>query len=305
MTDPVERGLPSGIALAWGIAELPQRGPKRELSVEKIVEAAIAIADADGLGALSMSKVAGSLGYTTMSLYRYVTSKDDLLLLMQDEVSALAIPGPWDDEDWRAGLRLWVTQSLQVYSDHPWYSEVPISGAPMTPNVLLLVDWALHVMRGLPLSDQEKMSTVLLLSGYARNVGTVTRDINQAVKAGSAPSIIYGTAYSEVLRELVTEERFPDLFPVVASGVYTDDEEDDFAFGLERLLDGVERYVEGRESGTAPDTEAESPETYPRDRAVREAMKVRREAASALREAVKREAELVAKAREREARARG
>jgi AcrR family transcriptional regulator len=76
--------LPRGIALAWGIAADPQRGPKRELSVEKIVDAAIEIADADGLGAVSMSSVANRLGYTTMSLYRYVSAKDDLIVLMND-----------------------------------------------------------------------------------------------------------------------------------------------------------------------------------------------------------------------------
>ena len=76
--------LPRGIALAWGVAASPQRGPKREMSVERIVEAAVEIADAEGIGAVSMAAVASRLGYTPMSLYRYVTAKDDLILLMQE-----------------------------------------------------------------------------------------------------------------------------------------------------------------------------------------------------------------------------
>ena len=80
-----EYELPRAIALAWGVAEQPVRGPKREMSIERIVEVAIELADADGLGAVSMSSVAGRLGYTTMSLYRYVSAKDDLLVLMTEE----------------------------------------------------------------------------------------------------------------------------------------------------------------------------------------------------------------------------
>ena len=77
-SDGGELELPRGVALAWGIAASPQRGPKREMSVERIVEAAVEIADAEGLGAVSMAAVAARLGYTPMSLYRYVTAKDDL-----------------------------------------------------------------------------------------------------------------------------------------------------------------------------------------------------------------------------------
>src|SRR6478752_614939 len=86
-TDDVEIELPRGVALAWGIAASPQRGPKREMSVERIVEAAVEIADAEGLGAVSLAAVAASLGYTPMSLYRYVSAKEDLVLLMQEEAT--------------------------------------------------------------------------------------------------------------------------------------------------------------------------------------------------------------------------
>ena len=89
MTDAGELDLPRGVALAWGIAADPQRGPKREMSVERIVEAAVEIADAEGLGAVSMAAVAARLGYTPMSLYRYVSAKDDLVLLMQEEATGL------------------------------------------------------------------------------------------------------------------------------------------------------------------------------------------------------------------------
>jgi AcrR family transcriptional regulator len=297
--------LPRAVALSWGVAEAPQRGPKRELSIERIVDTAIAVADADGLGAVSMSRIASELGFTTMSLYRYVTSKDDVLALMQDAVCGIPIPAEHDTgEDWRAGLRRWAMATIEVIQEHPWFPDVPISGVPLMPNNLAVLDWGLREMRTLPLSDAEKMSTALLLSSYARAVGVVERDVARSRQAAGPPQ--HGEAFTAALAELVTPERFPDLAPLVLSGVYSDgdDEQDDFAFGLERILDGIERYVAAREAGE-PLTPAEPrAEPIPRDKAVREAAKARREAESKLREALKREREAVARAKERAERER-
>src|SRR4051794_38116894 len=147
MPEDVEAALPRAVALSWGVAERPQRGPKRELSIERIVDTAIELADAEGLGAVSMSRIAGELGFTTMSLYRYVTSKDDVLALMQDAVCAVPIPpddtlvgagaaaaagagaGPASAEhDWREGLRRWSMATIDVMRAHPWFPDIPISG---------------------------------------------------------------------------------------------------------------------------------------------------------------------------------
>ncbi|MET0726564.1 MAG: TetR/AcrR family transcriptional regulator, partial [Leifsonia sp.] len=157
----LEDALPRGVALTWGVAENPQRGPKRELSIERIVETAVEIADAEGLGAVSMAKVAANLGFTTMSLYRYVTSKDDLLVLMEDAASEMPIPSEDDVLPWRDGVHRWVNAVRAVYREHPWIAKVPIAGAPMTPNSLLAADWLLRELRGLPLDDSEKMSSLL------------------------------------------------------------------------------------------------------------------------------------------------
>ena len=104
-TDDEDDDLPRGVALAWGVAASPQRGPKREMSVERIVEAAVEIADAEGLGAVSMAAVAARLGYTPMSLYRYVTAKDDLVLLMQEEATGLPPESVREVEGWRGAAR--------------------------------------------------------------------------------------------------------------------------------------------------------------------------------------------------------
>src|SRR5688500_18910302 len=86
MTEPgaAPPALPQRLANLWGLAEPGTRGPKPSLTLERIVTTAIEIADAEGLAGLSMSRVAKALGFSTMSLYRYVATKDELLLLAQD-----------------------------------------------------------------------------------------------------------------------------------------------------------------------------------------------------------------------------
>ncbi|AZS16410.1 TetR/AcrR family transcriptional regulator [Paenibacillus lutimineralis] len=242
--------LPLGVALSWGLVEPPKRGPKREMSIEKIVETAIAIADEEGLSAVSMSRIASTLGFTTMSLYRYVPSKDDLLLLMMDAACDIDIAEEAEqDMDWREKMRRFVRANINVIRKHPWYTDITITGVPMTPNNMEIADIGLRSTRDLPLNDYEKLSIVLLLSSYARSCGIIMNDLERTLKAGKSPGSFTGFDYSDALKKLVTPDRFPDLYPLVMSGVYTHEAEEanpignDFEFGLERILDGVEHYL--------------------------------------------------------------
>ncbi|ANJ28943.1 TetR/AcrR family transcriptional regulator [Agromyces aureus] len=301
--------LPRGVALAWGVAAHPQRGPKRELSIERIVEVAIEIADAEGLAAVSMSRVATTLGFTTMSLYRYVTSKDDLILLMQEAASELPVPDASLERGWRDGITAWVLGIRAGYEAHPWLVDIPVSGAPITPNALMIVDWFLREVRDLPLSDGEKMSSLLMFTSYARATSAQDRDIARAAAATDQAEVT-GERYLSTLTEFVTPERFPYLAPLFLGGGYVEESAadgpsapntaDDFVFGLQRMLDGIQTYVEQHSDGL-PAAPAPLPPSLepPRDKAVREAAKLRREAERALREAQKREREAVRGARER------
>ncbi|TFE31527.1 TetR/AcrR family transcriptional regulator [Cohnella luojiensis] len=248
--EEVLKSLPNGVTLSWGIIKQPRRGPKGELSIEKIVAAAIAIADQDGLPAVSMSRVAQSLGYSTMSLYRYIASKEDLLILMQDAVSNVPIPPEDAALDWRDGMREYVRVCVQVFRDHPWYSDIPIMSIPTTPNTLQIIDWLLRTMRDFPLNDYEKISFVLLLSSYARACGMIQRDMDRVIQSGRSPESFSGSDYSAALKYLVKADRFPDLYPVIHSGAYTDDTDspigNDLDFGLERILDGIAHYLENK-----------------------------------------------------------
>ncbi|MHA6480881.1 TetR/AcrR family transcriptional regulator [Paenibacillus sp. strain BS8-2] len=240
--------LPEGVRLSWGIVKKQRRGPKGELSIPQIVQAAIAIADEEGLGALSMSRVAQSLGFTTMSLYRYVSSKNDLLLLMQDAVCDIEIPEDSGEETWREQMKEYVRRSVSVFRDHPWYADIPIQSLPIMPSNLRILEWMLRIMRDFPLNEFEKMSFLLLVSSYSRAYGMIERDKALVMKDHGSLSSFEGLDYTAALRELISAKDFPHLYPIVMSGAYTGEKgspiEDDLDFGLERILDGIERYIE-------------------------------------------------------------
>jgi AcrR family transcriptional regulator len=232
--------VPEVIAQAWGLREAAARGPKRGLSLDRILDAAIRLAATEGLGGLSMSRVASALGVGTMSLYRYVAAKDDLLLLMVD--AALGVP-PADiagAPDWRTGLTRWATGVRAAYRTHPWSLRVPISGPPLGPHNVAWLEAALQSLHGTPLPEEQKLSVVLLLSGFVRNEVTLTTDI-AAASRGRPMMMPYGA----MLSRLTDARDFPALHRAIATGALDDDDDLDkeFEFGLACILDGVDALI--------------------------------------------------------------
>lgn len=298
-TDPE---LPRGIALAWGVAANPQRGPKRELSIERIVEAAMELADGGGLGAVSMSAVAGALGFTTMSLYRYVTAKDDLVLLMQDAAHGVPPETVFEADDWREGVRRWSNAQVDVYRRHPWVLDIPIGGIPATPSSMAWLDAAFAVLASTPLDHDEKTDISLAVMAQSRFQGIVERGYTQAAAAAGSSTDELDRIATAALLQLVTPEAYPELARAIAAGIFADRGGDPFVFGLELLLDGIERYIERRSAGerpAIPSPPPEDPDEVLHDRKVREAQKAVREAEKQLREARKREREARKAARDR------
>lgn len=239
--------LPVGVARSWGLDERARSGPKPGLTLRAITRAAIELADADGLEAVSMARIAARLGYTTMSLYRYVGSKDELLVLLLDAVTedALRDAPPIVDADWRSALRAWAEEQLAVLLAHPWILAMRMPGPPMGPNSLAFVERGLAALEPLPLEPWERMAVIGLLSSYA---------LSEARFVAEAADSTLG--YGEQLRMLVDPARFPALHAVVASGQLDDVRppppgaiDDGTRFGVERILDGVEALVAPRRSG--------------------------------------------------------
>ena len=287
-----EMELPRGIALAWGVAANPQRGPKREMSVERIVETAVALADAEGIGAVSMAAVAAKLGFTPMSLYRYVSAKDDLLLLMQEQATGLPPEEHREHDTWQAKMTALFEAQVLVYLEHPWILSLPITGAPITPSSSAWLDAALAVLDGTPLNDVERLATALSVMGQSRWYGIVLAGYAEQARLTGLPPEGVSAREAALFDRVITAEEFPALRHAIDAGVFTD-EANPFRFGLQRILDGVAAYIEARESGGPPEAESTwvegEPDEVLADKRVRETRKAVRDAEKALRTARKEE----------------
>ena len=235
---------PTGLDLLWGTGDAPPPGPRPHLNPARIVQAAVELADTGGLDAVSMARIAKRLGFTTMSLYRHVRSKDEILLLMLDSVAS--VPAELDEpcDDWRLGLERWCHAQWAMLRTHAWIVHVPISGPPTTPNQLTWTDRALHTLRDTGLTESDKAGVVLLVATYLHTSARMSEGLGDAVSGESV------AAYSKLLGRLVDAERFPALRQAVDAGAYDypadaaeADRQLDYSFGLDRILDGVEALI--------------------------------------------------------------
>jgi AcrR family transcriptional regulator len=232
--------LPAGIERAWGLRPLPRKGPKPGLDLDAIVGAAAGLAQTEGLSAVAMSRVASALGVSTMALYGYVEGKDELLALMVDHACGPPPePATAADASWRGGLAQWATVLFDGYRRHPWAVRIPISAAPPTPNQVAWLEAGLRCLAATELSEQQRLSTVLLLSVFVRSEAALALDLAEARQhvAASPGSADYG----QLIRQLIDPERFPGVWAAAATGAFEDDSgvEGEFRFGLDRILDGI------------------------------------------------------------------
>ncbi|GAB3958264.1 TetR/AcrR family transcriptional regulator [Micromonospora vulcania] len=247
-TDDNGPALPPAIESAWGLRERAPKGPRPGLSVSGIVDAAVKVADADGLAAVSMSRVAKELGAATMALYRHVGSKDELLLLMVD-VGYGPPPGPAEaNDDWRARLTRWAWAEHDVLRQRSWLLQVPITGPPITPQQLGWMEDGLRCLDDTALAESEKMSVLLLVTGYVRNEAMLTMQIAEGSRAAGIGPGEMMPAYGRTVARLIDPVRFRALHRVLTSGVLSqdDDPDDEFTFGLDRILDGIAVLIHRR-----------------------------------------------------------
>ena len=249
--------LPPGLDLLWGRRERGRRGPKPELSVDAIVEAAVRVADAEGLDAVSMARVAKELGFTTMSLYRHVASKDELLQLMWNASAQGAESLVLDGDGWRDRLRQWALIQREMMDRHPWITQMPMAAPPLAPNSLTFVERGLETLEGTGLADADKIRVIGLLSSYALSEGRMAHDAARAAAAaqaaaaaGDAPA--FPASFEQLLRQLVDEKSYPILHRLAWSAAIGDapsgmDEAAEFQFGVECILDGVQKLIERSE----------------------------------------------------------
>jgi AcrR family transcriptional regulator len=236
---PGERG--GGVDLLWGLRAPSSRGPKPALTVERIAQAAVEIADADGLAAVSMQRVASSVGFTKMALYRYVADKAELLALMIEAAAGEppnleGIPGGW-----RPKLEEWAHQLQARWQRHPWLPTITVGHRVMGPKEVGWTESAVAALAGTGLDGADRMDAVFLLSGHIRNTQSATM-------AGTQPWTTERTL-SPAVTELLHAygNRFPALIAAAGSAAGASPD-NGWRFGLDRILDGLGSLITKRAS---------------------------------------------------------
>ncbi|MDN5761173.1 MAG: TetR/AcrR family transcriptional regulator [Microlunatus sp.] len=221
----------------------PSRGPKPKLTLDAIVAAGTAIADADGVADLSMRKVAARLGVGAMSLYTYLPGRDELIELMVDRAhSELDYPEP--DLGWRARVEFLVTERWHLYQRHPWLLDLNMARHPVGPHILDAEEalYAAVASTGLTGSQVVSITDLILwqLLGAARSQ---ISEADEARRTGvSAES--YWDSRASFWGTYFSPERFPTTYAIWQAGGFDDEQAHAFDRQLVRLLDGIEASLE-------------------------------------------------------------
>ncbi|MFC4135370.1 TetR/AcrR family transcriptional regulator [Hamadaea flava] len=226
-----------GLELLWSARPQPKRGPKPALSTEQIARKGIEIADAEGLAAVSMQRVAADLGYTKMSLYRYVPGKAELVALMAD--LAIGSPPPLTGDGWRDRLNAWAQALLPGFAEHPWTIEATTGPRILGPNEVAWMEAALSALDETGLKGWERMDAVVVLAGHVRTIATQL----SATPTGD-PERQLGTVLFEIMRD--HGDRFPAVNAALTSTLTEGGQDHALDFGLARILDGIGVLIASR-----------------------------------------------------------
>ena len=222
------------IRLLWGPHPKPSRGPKPALSLGQIARAGVGIADAEGLAAVSMQRVAGVLDFTKMALYRYVPGKAELVALMVEaaigEVPPVAAGAPGG---WRERLGDCARQLAAVFTKHPWLLEATVGPRVPGPGELSWMERAVAALDGTGLTGAERMDALVLLVGHVRGIAQQER----AAGLTGNPEVQFTSALGEVI--LAHGEHYPAITSAIASSVELGGQDQALEFGLQRILDGL------------------------------------------------------------------
>jgi AcrR family transcriptional regulator len=214
------------------------------------------VIEREGLEALSMARVAKGLGFTTMSLYRYVTSKDELLQLMWNASAKDAEHLVLEGDGWRSQLRFWASVQREILDRHPWITQLPMAAPPLAPNSLAFVELGLEALDGTGLADADKLRVIGLISSYTLSEARMANDAARAARDAAAASEAPGAdgpppvwSYEALLRELVDERTYPRLHRLAWARDMGDDpsgfaEREEFLFGVDAILDGVQALID-------------------------------------------------------------
>ncbi|WP_156724996.1 TetR/AcrR family transcriptional regulator [Streptomyces apocyni] len=247
--------------LLWNTGTRPARGPKPGLSIDRIVTTAVELADAEGLDALSMRRLATELGTGAMSLYRYVPGKAELLDLMIDRVQGESLDAEGatgtdtadgsEAPDWRTAVDAMARGFLNHFRRHPWLLKVNQARILLGPSALRGFELALGPLKSMGFSDPEMISVIVAAQNYATGVARMEIQTAEAVRETGLSDEEFWDSQQPYLERAMASGDFPRQ-AALSEDAFTADI-DHFEFGLHLLLDGLEKRVAERgQSGESP-----------------------------------------------------
>lgn len=183
----------------------------------EIVAAAVAVADAEGLGAVTMRRVAARIGAGAMSVYNYVPDKETLLELMIDQVTGEYEPPATPSGDWRADLRRLAHEQRVVMRRHPWLPTALPSRQALGPSALACMEYAVAVMEPIGLDGPEMFEVFALLTGFVASHVTYELAHERASERTARPAGELADAQARYLRTAAGRGRYPRLAEIAAA----------------------------------------------------------------------------------------
>jgi len=240
------------LALLWRPAEAmgARRGPERSVTVDAVVQAAIALADADGLAAVSMRAVAQRVGISAMSVYTYVPGKAELLDLMVDALY-LGMPRPaWRIRTWRGRLTRVAESNRALLADHPWLTEVAVlSRPPLGPGVMAKYEHELAALDGSGLDDVSTDAALAFLLGFVQGHARAAHDAARATTDSAMSDAQWWEANQPVLARALDPAAYPRAVRIGAAAGAAQGAswraDHAWRFGLARILDGLAAIIDG------------------------------------------------------------
>ena len=212
-------------------------GPREPLTKERILRTAVALADAGGVGSLSMRRLAQELGVVPMALYKHVANKDEMLDGMVDVVVGEIDP-PGEGADWKTAIRERVLSARRALLRHPWASRVIESRTAPTPTVIGYMDEMIGILRkggfSVDLTHHAMHAIGSRALGFSQELFDDTPDDPPEIQAIAAQQMAEAYPYISEMAAAISH----DDASVVGQGC---DDQFEFEFALDLMLDGLDR----------------------------------------------------------------
>jgi AcrR family transcriptional regulator len=249
MTTAGSGNVARSLELMWQGDAQARPGPRPGLTLGQIVVAAVALADREGLSALSMRRVASELGVGTMSLYRYVPGKGELLDLMLDHVNGVPDGAPDPRSlSWRRALEEMAWGIWDLYQAHPWLLHVNQSRPVLGPNSLAGFNHVLAGLADLDLDGRDGVALILAVESYV--VGTARAFLlrQQAAEESGVSDEEFWAAQGPMLTKAMATGDYPEVAGL-PEDAFTISGREALEFGLRALLDGLESFLAAKARG--------------------------------------------------------